>query len=134
MKHLLSIFLGLWISLPFTSKAQVLELKNPSPALTLKSSRHYSYNFGQVPVNWSRWTEIRLRNNGPGPLIIRGVFVTGSAYFAWSDCPAYLGQGQICNTQVEFRPWHNGYFPGRLRFAFPNESIYVDLVGWGVSI
>lgn len=132
MKHLLSIFLGLTICLPMNATAQILELKTPSAALTVKSSRHYSYNFGQVPINWHRWAEIRLRNNGPDPLIIRGVFITGSTYFSWSDCPPFLAQGQSCNTHVEFRPWREGFFPGRLRFAFSSESIYVDLFGWGV--
>lgn len=132
MKLVLSIFIGIFLAFPTFAKSGSVELTVNPATLETQSSRYYYYNFGNVRVNWSEWADIYLRNTGVEPLNVRGVFIMGSAYWAWSNCPNLLYPGQSCLTRVEFRPWHEGSFTGRLRFAFPYDSIYVDLYGWGV--
>ena len=103
-----------------------------SDALSAQRNQYYSYNFGSVRVRFSEWADFYLRNNGSGPLYVQGVYLqSGSAYRAWSNCPAYLYPGRSCLTRVEFTPWHEGYETGRLRFALGNGNIYIDLTGWG---
>lgn len=131
MKHLSRILAFLFLLPPVLAKAQFLEVAVAPDFLEIQADQNYYYNFGHAALNTTRWTDIILRNKGPGPLIVRGVFVAGVGFWAWSDCPPYLGQGQWCRTQVEFRPLYEGYFSGRLRFAFTNDNIYIDLHGWG---
>lgn len=132
MKLLLSIFLGILLYVPgFAAKAP-LELSFTADSVNNHSTQYYSYNFGGVRVNWSQYADFYLRNSGNLPLRVRGVYITGSSYWAWSNCPRDLYPGQRCLTRVEFRPWSEGSFYGRLRFAFPDGNIYIDLFGWGV--
>ena len=137
MKFLSSFLIGaLLILSPSTFAATeaataAMNFEISSDALTTQGNRYYSYNFGNVRVDYSQWADFYLRNNGNGPLYVQGVYLqSGRAYRAWSDCPAYLYPGQQCLTRVEFRPWYEGYETGRLRFKFANGNIYVDLSGW----
>ncbi|MEK2645778.1 hypothetical protein [Bdellovibrio sp. BCCA] len=132
MKLLMSILLGFFLSHPCFAKSDAVEISVSPSSLSSQSGRYYYYNFGNVRLNFSEWADITLRNTGVEPLNIRGVFIMGSGYWAWSNCPNFLIPGQTCLTRVEFRPWYEGYFTGRLRFAFWDDSIYVDLYGWGV--
>ncbi|ASD63454.1 Ig-like domain-containing protein [Bdellovibrio bacteriovorus] len=132
MKLLLSIFLAASLCLPLTTQAAPLEVTVTPSTIETQSHQYYYYNFGSVRVNWSQYADIYLRNTGHEPLYVRGVYISGAAFWAWSQCPNYLYPGQSCLTRVEFRPWYEGYFSGALRFAFPNGSIVVELYGWGV--
>lgn len=109
-----------------------LNIEISSDALSAQRNQYYSYSFGSVRIRFSEWADFSLRNNGSGPLYIQGVYLqSGSAYRAWSNCPAYLYPGRTCVTRVEFTPWHEGYETGRLRIAHGNGNIYIDLSGWG---
>ncbi|MNL45150.1 hypothetical protein D3C87_1677700 [compost metagenome] len=135
MKLISSLLLGaLLIFSPASfAKKSPLNLEISSDVLSSKGNRYYSYNFGQVRVNWSEWADFYLRNTGNGPLYVQGVYISGSSAFrSWSNCPAYLYPGQSCLTRVEFSPWYEGYDTARLRFALSGGNIYVDLGGWGV--
>lgn len=134
MKFLSSFLMGALLLLSPTTFAanEAMNLEISSDAISTQGNRYYSYNFGQVRVHYSSWADFYLRNNGNGPLYVQGIYLqSGSAYRAWSDCPAYLYPGQQCLTRVEFRPWYEGYETGRLRFKFAEGNIYVDLSGWG---
>lgn len=133
MKLLLSIFLASCLSLPIISQAgPSIEVSVNPTTVETQHNKYYYYNFGNVRVNWSEYADIYLRNTGNEPLYVHGVYISGSAFWAWSHCPNYLYPGQSCLTRVEFRPWYDGYFSGTLRFSFPDGSIVVDLYGWGV--
>lgn len=95
------------------------------------ANKYYYYNFGNVRVHTSQWADIYLRNTGSDYLNVQGVFVTGNAFWAWSNCPNYLAPGASCLARVEFQPWYEGSFNGRLRFKFPGGNVYVDLYGYG---
>jgi len=129
MRFLLGLLLTAFIALPAGAKPS-LEVTLGDKPLKTQYDRYYYYNFGSVPVNFSRYADFTLRNVGNQPVYLRGVFIIGSAFWAWSNCPPYLFPGQACLTRVEFRPWHEGSFNGRLRFAFPTDNIYIDLFGW----
>ncbi|WP_415063874.1 hypothetical protein [Bdellovibrio sp.] len=131
MKILLSIFLVILFCFPNHGAAAPMEISTSSDHLKTQYDKYYYYDFGNVRVNWSEYADIYLKNTGSHPLHLRGVFIQGSAFWAWSNCPTWLSPGQRCLARVEFRPWTNGYFSGRLRFAFPDGNIYVDLYGWG---
>lgn len=130
MKLLFIFILEVFFTFPALA-APALELSVNPQKIETHSNKYYYYNFGNVRVNWSEWTDIYLRNTGPQPLSVRGIFVTGSAFWAWSNCPNWLAPGQSCVTRVEFRPWHEGSFSGRLRYSLGDGNIYVDLFGWG---
>nr|BFD59917.1 hypothetical protein CKG001_20240 [Bdellovibrio sp. CKG001]BFD63324.1 hypothetical protein BdHM001_20050 [Bdellovibrio sp. HM001] len=132
MRNLLSIILTMTLQLPVLALASPVELRVSPTTIEAQSSRYYYYNFGSVRVNWSQYADLYLRNTGQEPLQIRGIYITGAAFWAWSQCPEFLFPGQSCRTRVEFRPWHEGYFSGALRFKFPDGNIIVDLYGWGV--
>lgn len=135
MKILSSFLMGAFLLLTpatFAATDSGLSLEISSDALSTQNNRYYYYNFGQVRVHFSEWADFYLRNTGNAPLYIQGVYMqSGSAYRAWSSCPAYLYPGQQCLARVEFRPWYEGYETGRLRFKFSGGNIYVDLSGWG---
>lgn len=134
MKFLTSFLMGALLLLnPTTFAAQEpMNLEISSDAISTQGNRYYSYNFGSVRVRFSEWADFYLRNNGNGPLNVQGVFLqSGTAYRAWTSCPAYLYPGQQCLTRVEFSPWYEGYETGRLRFKFSGGNIYIDLSGWG---
>ena len=123
MKFFSSFLIGALLLLSPTTfaatKAKAMNLEISSDAISTQNNRYYSYSFGQVRVGFSEWADFYLRNTGNGPLYIQGVFLqSGSAYRAWSDCPAYLYTGQQCLTRVEFSPWFDGFEAGRLRFKF----------------
>ncbi len=134
MKLLSSLVLGALLAFQPASWADTSskELTITTDTITAERNRYYSYSFGQVRVNWSEWADFWVRNNGHSPVYMQSVYVYGSAYRGWSDCPSYLYPGQSCLTRVEFRPWHEGYETGRLRISFSTGSIYIDLSGWGV--
>ncbi|WP_373997651.1 hypothetical protein [Bdellovibrio bacteriovorus] len=132
MKVLLPIFLGLFLSVSSFAAPTPVEIKTQTGQIEAKGDRYYSYNFGSQWINFSRWVDFTLRNTGTDPVQLRGVFIMGSSYWAQSDCPPMLAPGQVCLTRVEFRPWFEGSHHGRLRFAFINDSIYIDLYGWGI--
>ena len=76
----------------------------------------YQYDFGQVPINSSRWVRFTLRSNGPGPLYVNQVALYGQGFFGRTSCPYILYPGQICEAVVEFRPWCQGGCGGQLIF------------------
>lgn len=133
MKLLASLVLGALLSVQSLSFAETksTEISIKADSLSAQYNQYYYYNFGQVRVNWSEWADFWLRNTGNGPLYIHSVYVYGTAFRSWSNCPVYLYPGQSCLTRVEFRPWYRGYETGRLRFQFSNGNIFVDLSGWG---
>lgn len=136
MKLLFGLALSCLLSLPAwsappASPQQQVEIEISDGAST-QHSRRYSYNFGSVRVNWSEWAYITLRNTGYGPVSIYGVSVYGAGFSGWTGCPYYLYGGQSCTTRVEFRPWSQGYYNGRLDFRLSSGNIYFDLYGWGV--
>lgn len=133
MPVLLSFFFGLFFQLPGHATPNSREFSITAKSLQEQSNQRYSYNFGSVRLYWSQYADFYLRNTDSQALPLRGVFITGSSYRAWSDCPRTLSPGKRCLTRVEFRPWTEGYFTGRLRFAFPDENIYVELFGWGLK-
>lgn len=134
MKFLLSIFLGIYLSSAAFAKLPDIDIHTfDSKKMEVHRDRYYYYNFGNERVNSSQWAYFSLRNSGSTPVNIRGVFIWGIAFNAWTNCPHWLRPGERCLTTVEFRPWNVGYFSGRLRFAFPQDSIYVELSGWGVE-
>jgi hypothetical protein len=98
----------------------------------IESRNYYTYNFGNVQVNYSAYQYFYLRNIGNYPITLYGVYISGTSYWARTNCPPVLNPGFSCTTQVEFRPWYEGYFPGRLRFQLNTGSEIVDLYGWGV--
>ncbi|XGC79590.1 hypothetical protein ACES2L_09655 [Bdellovibrio bacteriovorus] len=130
MKLLIGILLVVTLHSLAQAKPAVQLSINPEQ-ISAKADKFYYYNFGHVPVNFRERADIYLRNTGDENLEVKGIYILGSAYWAWSNCPNRLGPNQVCRTTVEFRPWHDGYFAGRLRFAFPVDNIYVDLYGWG---
>lgn len=132
MKLLLSIIFGLIISMTAFATNNSLELSYNSEEIHPQTTKYYSYNFGSVLVNWSRYADFYLKNNGRSHLNIHGIYILGNSYWAWSNCPRDLAPGQRCLTRVEFRPWFEGFFTGRLRFALPSDNIIIDLYGWGV--
>ncbi|KHD89575.1 MAG: hypothetical protein OM95_02240 [Bdellovibrio sp. ArHS] len=131
MKMLLPLFLSLFLTLPAVASPS-LEIKTQQGQLETKANRYYSYNFGSQWLHFSRCVDFTLRNTGSQPVQLRGVFIMGSSFWAQSNCPPWLAPGQVCLTRVEFRPWFEGSHHGRLRFAFIEDSIYVELFGWGV--
>ena len=92
----------------------------------------YQYNFGQVPVNQSRWARFTLRSTGPGPLYINQVALYGQGFFGRTTCPGILYPGQICDATVEFRPWYQGGYNGQLIFYTSAGQSVVYLYGWGI--
>lgn len=132
MKLLLSIFLAAGLYGPLNVNAAPMEITVTPATIETQNHQRYYYNFGSVRVNWSQYADIYLRNTGHEPLYIRGVYISGAAFWAWSQCPNYLYPGQSCLNRVEFRPWSEGYFSGTLRFALSNGNLMVDLYGWGV--
>ncbi|WII71652.1 hypothetical protein QJS83_14380 [Bdellovibrio sp. 22V] len=142
MRTFLAFFLGTFLSLtsdvyakdasPPLAPTSPLQISVNNETLKEESNQYYYINFGSVRVHWSRYENVILRNTGAYPVEIRGVFITGSAFYAWSNCPRWLQPRETCATRVEFRPWYDGHFAGRLRFAFSYDNIYVDLYGWGV--
>lgn len=131
MKRLMCMVLAAFLSVPAWAQNEPAEVTVNPNTIETQSRDYYYYNFGSVRVNWSRYADIYLRNTGHEPLHVRGVFISGSAFWAWSYCPNVLYPGQSCLTRVEFRPWYEGYFSGALRYQFPHGSIWVDLYGWG---
>jgi hypothetical protein len=138
MKFLSSFLMGALLLLSPTTFAATetstgaMNLEISSDAISTQGNRYYSYNFGNVRVRYSQWADFYLRNTGNGPLYVQGIYLqSGTAYRAWSECPAYLYPGQQCLTRVEFSPWYEGYETGRLRFQFAGGNIYIDLSGWG---
>ncbi|UXR63282.1 hypothetical protein EZJ49_09350 [Bdellovibrio bacteriovorus] len=132
MKILLSIILTMILQMPVFALASPVELTVNATTIEAQSSKRYYYNLGSVRVNWSQYADLYLRSTGRNPVQVLGVYISGAAFWAWSQCPNYLLPGQSCLTRVEFRPWHDGYFSGALRFKFPDGNIFVDLYGWGV--
>lgn len=133
MKYLLSIFLTLFYSQGFAKSSPSVELTTSESKNMHAVANRYFYSFGNQSIHYSQWTYFTLRNNGAEPLYIRGVFIIGSAFDAWTNCPINLPPQRSCLTRVEFRPWYVGFFSGQLRFAYTNDSTYVDLSGWGVD-
>lgn len=131
MKRLISIILTTFLCGAAGAQTEPAEVTVNPRNIEAQSRDYYYYNFGNVRVNWSRYADIYLRNTGYEPLYIRGVFIAGTAFWAWSYCPKVLYPGQSCLTRVEFRPWYEGAFSGTLRYQFPHGSIWVDLYGWG---
>ncbi|MNJ94762.1 hypothetical protein D3C87_124640 [compost metagenome] len=115
---------------PTTPQDQLEVTISDSPAT--EGHRRYTYNFGNVRVNWSQWAYINLRNTGYSTIRVYHVNIYGSGFSGWSSCPYYLHGGQVCSTRVEFRPWSRGYYSGRLDYILSSGNIYVDLYGWGV--
>jgi kumamolisin len=61
-----------------------------------------------------------LTNNGPGPLVIYSVQVTGNSAFSLSDtsCTTYLPEGNTCYAHVTFQSLYCLYNPtGQLTFS-----------------
>ena len=133
MKSLVTLFVSALIYFPAQAKesSPQLEIKINQEQQEIQTQSSYHYNFGGVRVHWSRWADIYLRNTGHEYLPIHNVYVSGSAFWGWSNCPRYLAPGYSCYARVEFRPWHEGSFYGRLRFEFPYRGINVDLYGYG---
>lgn len=131
MKTLTQLLFGILISFPALAHSSSLEITKNSDSIQSQGNQYYRYDFGLVRVNWSQYADFSLRNTGSTPLPIRGIFISGSRFWAWSNCPAVLSVGQRCWTRVEFRPWWEGSYYGRLRFAFPDGNIFIDLYGWG---
>lgn len=132
MKLLLGFIFGIFISLPSFAAKSTLEISLNTQSAQDLATQYYSYNFGSVRVNWSQYADFYLRNNGTSPVQMRGVYITGISFWAWSNCPRVLLPGQRCLARVEFRPWSEGSYFGRLRFAYLGGNIYINLYGWGV--
>ena len=134
MKFFSSFLMGALLVFAPTSFAatEPLTIDVSSSSASTQGNRYYTYNFGQVTINYSEWADFYLRNNGSAPLYVQGVYLqSGIAYRAWSSCPAYLYSGQQCLIQVEFRPWSTGYETGRLRIQLSTGNIYIDMSGYG---
>lgn len=131
MKLALSLLLVSIASLTNIALANSVEYQINSSQGDTQSSKQYYYNFGSVRVHSSSYADLYLRNTGNDPVHIRAIYISGAAFYAWSYCPNILHPGHRCLTRVEFRPWHEGYHSGALRFKFPHDSIIVDLYGWG---
>lgn len=133
MKLLILLTFGIFLNLPALADVSrnPFEISIAPDAIQEQHNRYYSYNFGTVRVNWSQYADFVLRNTGSSVLHIRGVYISGTSYWAWTNCPRYLRPGQRCLARVEFRPWSEGYYTGRLRFALSYGNIFVDLYGWG---
>ena len=133
MKLLVTLILSLSFSLTVPAKNNApLELSVSADSLSNRSTERWTYNFGSVLINTSRFADFYLKNIGSTPLKIRGIYLSGGAFWAQSNCPEFLQPNHRCITRVEFRPWSEGSFYGRLRYVLVNKVIYIDLYGWGV--
>lgn len=133
MKMLIAISVLIFGLLPTSSFAkQSYQLSVNNQNLKAKADKYYYYNFGHVKVNFRERLNLSLKNTGDEDLNIRAIYISGNSYWAYSNCPNMLPPNQVCYTWVDFKPWHEGFFSGRLRFAFTEDNIVVDLSGWGI--
>ena len=94
-------------------------------------TRYYSYSFGDVRVNSSRWADFNFNNRGPEAVKIDRIDLWGQFFHGQTNCPAVLAAGAACRVSVEFRPVFDGYTTGRLSFLTSSGDVVIDLSGWG---
>lgn len=123
---------GLPSPLPDDGQQQPTQPPTPPNQSNPNYGQTYQYNFGQVPMNQSRWARFTLRSTGPGPLYINQVALYGQGFFGRTTCPRVLYPGQICDATVEFRPWYQGSYNGQLTFYTSAGQFVVYLYGWGI--
>ncbi|MGE5326118.1 MAG: choice-of-anchor D domain-containing protein, partial [Deltaproteobacteria bacterium] len=61
----------------------------------------------QVVGTKSGGKNVKLTANGPSPLVISSITVTGD-FLESSNCPASLNKGQSCNITINFKPTVGG--------------------------
>lgn len=92
---------------------------------------YYSFNFGPTPVNSIRYTYITLTSTGSGNLYLDDITLWGAGFWGRWNCPRVMPPGAQCSVYVEFRPWYEGNFSGRLTFCTSAGNYIMDLFGWG---
>lgn len=152
MKFLLSILLGLSLSMPAFSDENLNTNSNDEKLVAKDSDtfeitlddknstkevealvKNYFYNFGRTLIFTTKSTRFVLRNRGIVPIYINNIGVRGNGFFETENCPQFLFFGQRCAIRVFFRPNHIGNFNGVLFINLGgSEDIRVFLFGRGV--
>jgi parallel beta-helix repeat protein len=70
----------------------------------------------QVVGSKSGGKNIKVTANGPGPLVISSISVTGD-FLESNNCPASLNKGQSCNITINFMPTAGGPASGTIIVA-----------------
>ncbi len=89
-------------------------------------------DFGTVDVNQTESRMLRFENNSNDPITDIVITLSGdTAYGGATDCEEILPAQDYCLIRIDFRPWHSGYFSGRLRIDSLEFAADVGLRGWG---
>lgn len=150
MKYLLTIILGLVLSMPTfgeenlnNSDDTLAKTDSETYEITLNDDKSsdelealvqtYFYNFGRTRLFRIKSISFDLRNRRFVPIRINNIHIFGNGFFQRENCPEYLFFGQRCTIRIFFRPNYVGFFNGRLIVNLSGaESIRVFLSGRGI--
>jgi hypothetical protein len=92
----------------------------------------YYYDFGGVPVGYSRYATFTLRNRNRYPIYINSINTSGMGFKQSNNCSRVMPAGGVCSINVRFRPNSRTNFTGHLDLDFTGSSdIHVHLHGRG---
>ncbi len=112
----------------------VLEEPAPSPAAEVSTA---SLSFGQVGVGQSSARTVVLTNQGDADLLLSGApTISGSGFYATTDCSATLAPEASCYVNVTFEPSAIQAYGGTLSIASNDAAspITVVLSGQGAAL
>jgi len=95
----------------------------------------YNYYFGRVWLNTSSYASYKLTNTGTTPLTFQRATISGADYSATHSCTGVLAPNAVCQFDIRFSPFWEGYSSGRFILSFVEDlDIVVDLQGEGYKM
>lgn len=147
MKLLMSLLLGLYLSLPVYAQESIekedvtvknsetleISFSEDSEKDTVDAMRTFFYNFGRTRIFTTKSVRFTLRNTQVVPVFIHDFDIRGNAFFFTENCPNVLLFGQRCSVRVFFRPTRIGNFRGLLDIELSGaQDVQIFLRGRGI--
>lgn len=96
---------------------------------------YYSYYFGRVWLNTSSYASYKLTNTGTTPLTFQRATISGTSYGATHSCTGVLVPNAVCQFEIRFNPFWEGFSSGRFILSFVEDlDIVVDVQGEGYKM
>jgi len=111
------------------------QTKQNSSDVQANTVDYYSYYFGRVWVNTSSYASYKLTNTGTTPLTFQRATISGMDYSATHSCTGVLAPNEVCQFDIRFSPFWEGYRSGRFVLSFVEDlDIVVDVSGEGYKM
>jgi hypothetical protein len=118
----------------FASQQVEIQVQSKQNTSDLQASTvdYYSYYFGRVWLNTSSYASYKLTNTGTTPLTFQRATISGADYSATHSCTGVLAPNAVCQFNIRFSPFWEGYRSGRFVLSFVEDlDIVVDVSGEG---